>query len=143
MAHYLKNRTISSAAYAPVIPGSTSSGGPDHPVNGQIRYNLTNGRIEYYTDSLWSQITREGFANVTVDQFTGNGEANGTSFNLSTRVTYSTDIMVFIGGVFQEPENSYNVINGDLLEFTSPPPAPGINPNKIFVLYNLNSTTTR
>lgn len=50
-----------------------------------------------------------------------------------------TSIAVFIGGVYQQPTTNYTV-SGTTISFTSAPPAPGINPNRITIIHNLNST---
>jgi hypothetical protein len=49
-------------------------------------------------------------------------------------------ILVQIGGVYQQPNINYTVNGTTSITFTSPPPAPGVNPNKIVVIHNLNST---
>ena len=74
---------------------------------------------------------------ITVDEFTGDG---GTvTFTMSQAETDPKAVLVSIGGVYQQPTQNYTVA-GTAITFTSPPPAPGVNPNKIVVVHNLNST---
>ena len=49
-------------------------------------------------------------------------------------------IAVFIGGVYQQPNSNYTVNGTTSITFTSPPPAPGVNPNQIVIIHNINST---
>jgi len=63
------------------------------------------------------------------DRFSGN--ASTTSFTLSRRVGYPTDIEVFVENIQQEPITSYTV-NGVTLTFTEAPPS---GTNNVYVVY--------
>lgn len=79
-----------------------------------------------------------GSVAINVDEFTGN--AVQTVFTMTQVETDANAVLVQIGGVYQQPNVNYTVNGTTSITFTSPPPAPGINPNKIVVVHNLNST---
>lgn len=139
MARYLKNTQIKGGSYSVQLPMGTSSLGPDSPVDGLIRFNQTNNKVEFYYSGSWNQIAKIGTVALVVDEFTGdNSQVN---FTLSQSVADPKNILVTISGVYQAPTNNYTV-SGTTLTFTSPPPAVDASgsPNKIIVVHNLNST---
>jgi len=138
MARFLKNTQLKGGSYALQLPLGYSSVGPDVPVNGQIRFNLTNTKVELFYNSQWNQVAKIGTVNITVDEFTGDGST--TTFTMSQAESSTSAILVSIGGVYQQPTTNYTVDGSTTITFTSPPPAPGVNPNKIVVVHNLNST---
>ena len=75
---------------------------------------------------------------IVVDEFTGDGVT--TQFVMSQAESSESAVLVSIGGVYQQPTTNYTVDGTTTITFTSPPPAPGVNPNKIVVVHNLNST---
>lgn len=139
MARYLKNTQLEGGSYAVQLPLGTNSLGPDAPVDGQIRYNQSNSKIEFYYNSQWNQIAKIGSVALVVDEFTGDNST--VNFTMSQSETSPNSILVTISGVYQAPTNNYTV-SGTQLTFTSPPPAVDAsgNPNKIIVVHNLNST---
>jgi hypothetical protein len=139
MGRYLKNTQLTGGSYAIQLPLGSSSIGPDSPVNGQIRYNQTNSKIEFYFNNIWNQVAKIGSVQLTVDTFTG--DAVTTNFTMTQAETDPTAILVTIGGVYQQPTTNYTV-SGLTISFTSPPPSPGINPNQIVIVHNINSTRT-
>lgn len=138
MGRYLKNTQLRGGSYAVQLPIGTSSLGPDSPVDGQIRYNQTNSKVELFINGMWNQVAKIGSVNIVVDEFTGDGLT--TTFTMSQAESSATAVLVQIGGVYQQPTTNYTVNGTTTITFTSPPPAPGINPNKIVVVHNLNST---
>ena len=139
MARYLKNTQLKGGSYAIQLPQGTSSLGPTDPVDGQIRWNQTTNRVEYYYNSQWNGIAKSGTVTIVVDEFTGdNSQVN---FTMSQSESSANNILVTISGIYQAPTNNYTV-SGYTLTFTSPPPAVDAsgNPNKIIVVHNLNST---
>lgn len=137
MGRYLKNTQLRGGSYAVQLPLGTSSLGPEFPLEGQIRYNQSNSKVELYANGQWNQVAKIGSVNIVVDEFTGDGTQ--TVFIMSQSETSENAILVQVGGVYQQPISNYSV-SGYNITFTSPPPAPGINPNKIVVIHNLNST---
>lgn len=138
MGRYLKNTQLLGGSYAIQLPIGSNSVGPDFPVDGQFRYNASNSRIEFFIAGSWKQVAKIGSVNISVDEFTG--DAVQTVFTMSQSETDANAVLVQIGGVYQQPNVNYTVNGTTSITFTSPPPAPGINPNKIVVVHNLNST---
>lgn len=138
MARFLKNPDLAQGSLAARLPVVPSSSYGDAPTNGLIRYNQATSKIEFYYNGSWSQVAKIGTVQLVVDSFTGDGQTQ--VFTMTQAESDATAIAVFIGGVYQQPTTNYTV-NGSLaITFTSPPPAPGINPNQIVVIHNINST---
>jgi hypothetical protein len=138
MGRYLKNTQLEGGSYAVQLPLGSNSIGPDQPVNGQIRFNTSNNRVELFFAGVWNQVAKIGSVAITVDEFTGDGTQ--TQFTMTQIETSANAVLVSIGGVYQQPGINYTVNGTTTITFTSPPPAPGVNPNKIVVVHNLNST---
>jgi hypothetical protein len=138
MGRYLKNTQLEGGSYAIQLPLGSNSIGPDQPQNGQIRFNISNNKVELFFAGVWNQVAKIGSVNISVDEFTGDGVQ--TQFTMSQAESSESAILVSIGGVYQQPITNYTVDGSTTITFTSPPPAPGVNPNKIVVVHNLNST---
>ena len=61
-----------------------------------------------------------GDVEYTVDNFVGDGST--TEFTMSIAETTATQIMVFVGSIYQEPASAYTVNGGLDITFTSAPP---------------------
>jgi hypothetical protein len=141
MARFLKNPQLASGSLAAALPMVPSSSYGDAPVSGLIRFNQATSKIEFYYNNAWSQVAKIGTVQLAVDTFTGDGVTQ--VFTMSQTESDPTAIAVFIGGVYQQPTTNYTV-NGSLaITFTSAPPAPGVNPNQIVVIHNINSTNAQ
>ena len=138
MGRYLKNTQLLGGSYAIQLPIGSNSVGPDVPVDGQFRYNSSNSRIEFFIAGSWKQVAKIGSVQISLDEFTGDNTQ--TTFTMSQAESDENAILVQIGGVYQQPNINYTVDGSTTITFTSPPPAPGVNPNKIVVVHNLNST---
>ena len=138
MGRYLKNTQLEGGSYAIQLPLGSNSVGPDVPVNGQIRFNTSNNKIEMFFAGIWNQVAKIGSVDIVVDEFTGDGGT--TTFVMSQAESSTGAVLVSIGGVYQQPTTNYTVDGSTTITFTSPPPAPGVNPNKIVVVHNFNST---
>jgi hypothetical protein len=138
MGRYLKNTQLEGGSYAIQLPLGSNSVGPDVPVNGQIRFNTSNNKIEMFFAGIWNQVAKIGTVAIVVDEFTGDGIT--TTFTMSQTESSTGAVLVSIGGVYQQPTTNYTVDGSTTITFTSPPPAPGVNPNKIVVVHNFNST---
>jgi hypothetical protein len=136
MGKLLKNPDIAPGTLGVRLPLGASALS-DVPVDGVIRFNQTNNKVEFYYNSTWNQIAKIGTVQLVVDSFTGNG--SNYNFTMSQIETDATAVAVFIGGVYQQPTTNYTV-SSYTISFTSPPPAPGINPNQIVIIHNINST---
>ena len=141
MARYLKNTQLTGGSHTVQLPLGTMSVGPDVPVNGQVRYNMSNNRVEFYFDTSWHQVAQTGLVTLVIDEYDGSQFNVNYQVEMSQLVVSPTDIVVFIGGIYQAPTTNYTVA-GTLLTLASPPPTVDAwgNPNKIVVIHNLNST---
>lgn len=138
MGKLLKNPDIVQNALGARLPiGSNTLS--DAPVDGLIRFNQSNSKVEFYYNGTWNQIAKIGSVQLVVDDIIGDGVTTG--FNMSQTESDPTAIIVTIGGVYQLPGTSYTV-SGSVISFTSPPPAPSLpnSPNRINIIHNINST---
>ena len=144
MGRLAKNIKIRSSSYAIRMPLGSSTVGPQRPRDGQTRFNVTSNNLELYYSSAWHAISTTGRVSIVKDVFTGNGV--DTKFTMlhapagpeSYQLGQDADVLVFVGGVFQEPAVAYT-INGDIIEFTGTPNL-GM---PVVVLHNFNSTHVR
>lgn len=138
MARYLKNPDITKggrlAARLPLVPNSSYG---DTPVDGLIRFNQSNSKVEFYYNTTWNTVAKVGTVQLVVDDLIADGLQQ--TFAMTQAESDPKAIAVFIGGVYQQPTTNYTVA-GSSITFNSPPPAPGINPNRITIIHNLNST---
>jgi hypothetical protein len=81
-----------------------------------IRWNTTNGELEYYNGVTWDTITTS-ITNVTSDTFSGDDST--LTFTLSQSAT-TASVIVSINGVLQKPTTAYTV-SGTILTFTEAP----------------------
>jgi hypothetical protein len=139
MGRYLKNTQLEGGSYSVQLPVGSNSVGPDVPVDGQLRFNTSNSKIEFYMTGAWRQVAKIGNATIVVDELTGTGAQ--TVFTMSQGETDNNAVIVTIGGVYQTPGTHYTV-SGTSITFSSAPPAPGVAGDKILVVHNLNSTDT-
>lgn len=139
MGRFLKNTQLVGGSYAIQLPIGSSTLGPDSPVAGQVRFNQSNSKIEFFYNGTWNKIAKIGSVQLVVDDLVGDG--SGTNFVMSQAETDPTAIVVTIGGVYQLPTTSYTV-SGSVITFTTPPPAPSLpnSPNRINIIHNINST---
>lgn len=138
MGRYLKNTQLEGGSYAIQLPMGSNSIGPEVPVDGQIRFNTSTNKVELFFAGVWNQVAKIGTVAIVVDEFTGDGIQ--TAFTMSQAESSDGAVLVSIGGVYQQPTTNYTTNGTVTITFTSPPPAPGVNPNKIVVVHNLNST---
>ena len=143
MARFLKTPSLDQAGSKAIkIPVSVGNDAPPALADGMIRYSVQNSAIEFAINNVWRQIAKVGNTIITSQDTVGDGIA--TDFTLNQTVADETDIVVFVGGVYQQPTSNYTIATAlgvTTLTFTSPPPAPGVsNPNRIVILYGVNST---
>lgn len=150
MGRLVKNPKINPGALAVKIPTVTTTQRPTG-ADGDIVYNATTGTFQAY-DNGWANISTGNSApgTITIDNFQGDGTTtvfgNGsgnmddsTAAQLSFSVTDPTDILVFIGGVYQIPTVNYTV-GGNTITFGSAPPANdgASNDHIITIIHGLN-----
>lgn len=121
MGRMLKNTLLRSGSYAVRVPNSPSTIGPDAPVDGQVRYNVTLNKMQYYSIDRWVNFAGEGRVLIEKDTFTGNGvdrDFGPLLYNYNTGDELS--VLVFIGNVFQNPGVAFQLF-GNTIRFASPP----------------------
>jgi len=106
--------TATDAVHMPV--GSTGQR-PGSPAAGYFRYNSTTGGFEGYTTE-WGEIGGGG-ANLTTNNYTGNGSTTG--FTLAINPSVEQNTFVYIDGVYQQ-KNTYST-SGTTLTFSTAPPS--------------------
>jgi hypothetical protein len=139
MGKLLKNPDLAPGALGVRLPVS-SSAVADAPVDGVIRFNQTNSKVELYYNNQWNQVAKIGTVGINVDDLIGDGSA--TNFTMGQVESDANSIVVTIGGVYQQPNVSYTVNGSTTITFTSAPPAPSLpnSPNRITIIHNFNST---
>lgn len=136
MGRMLKNTLLRSGSYAVRVPNSPSAIGPNAPVNGQVRYNSTLNKMQYYSIDKWVNFAGEGKVLIEKDSFTGNGTDREFAPMSRSYVTgEELSVLVFIGNVFQNPGVAYELI-GDKIRFVAPPN----NGQPIIILHGYGST---
>ena len=121
MGNFLKNRQIQSDSTGVRVPTGTSANRPDSPVFGMIRFNIDLGFCEFYNGAIWQNMGTGGIVSYVVDDFTGDGST--TIFTMSLPQVSETQIIVFVGSIYQDPATAYTVNGGYDITFTSAPPA--------------------
>ena len=140
MGRYLKKTEAidGSSATAIQIPTSSNTSGPEILDDGMLRWNTDNNRIEFWYQNAWLTVAKVGSVGIEVDEFTGDNSTQ--TFTMSLAESDANGVIVHVGGVYQQPNVNYSMNGSTTITFTSAPPAPGVNPNKIVVVHNINST---
>jgi hypothetical protein len=143
MARYLKNTQLKGGSYSVQLPMGTSSLGPDSPINGQIRFNQTTNKIEFYYNSQWNQVAKIGNVQINVDKLVTADNVNQYTMSQSYVTGQENNVLVFVGGVQQTPNVNYNFSNSVSSNQLSLQPSTSGDANQpIIVIHNLNSTKT-
>jgi hypothetical protein len=137
MGRFVKNRQLEQGATSVEIPQVTTTNRPAGQ-NGQIIFNTTTSTYQVYNGSAWYNISEASRQKtITIDRFQGDGTTTtfgngaGSSIDDSTSATFSvgvsdaTDIMVFVGGVYQVPTTNYSISGSGTtatITFGSAPP---------------------
>ncbi len=131
MGRFAKNPVLTQGSSVE-IPSVTTAQRPSG-VNGQLVYNTTTSTYQVYNGAAWyniSEASRE--KTIAVDRFQGDGSTTvfgsgsgntldgSSAANFSVNVTDATDILVFVGGVYQTPATNYTV-SGNQITFGSAP----------------------
>jgi len=137
MGRHVKNRQLEPGSTTVEIPQVTTA---DRPAgqNGQIIFNSTTNTYQGYIGSSWHNISSANAEKtITIDRFQGDGTTTtfgngaGSSIDDSTSATFSvgvsdpTDLLVFVGGVYQVPTTNYTISGSGTtatITFGSAPP---------------------
>jgi hypothetical protein len=133
MGYFLKSKTagISTAS-------GTSAERPSVAEKGTFRFNETTTRMEYYDGSAFRSITPQGtIAMVKDGNVTGDGSATSFTNFFATAPVDENNVIVVVGNVIQEPDQSYT-ISGRNITFTSAPP----NTHRVYAFVGFDNTTT-
>jgi len=120
MGYFVKNRRLQSGSSGVVLPAGGSDTRPLAPVFGLMRYNTDLGKIEYFNGTAYLPLGAAGSVAYTVDSFTGDGST--TVFTMSQEVAAASQIIVFVGSIYQDSTTAYTVNGGFDITFTSAPP---------------------
>ena len=151
MGRFVKNPKLDNGALSIGIPQVTTAQRPAGQ-NGEIIYNTTTSTYQTFIGSQWYNVsTAAGTKTITIDRFQGDGSTqtfgNGsgntldgsTAANLSFSVNDSSDILVFIGGIYQTPETNYTVSGNQITFGSAPDPIDGNgNVNVITIIHGLH-----
>lgn len=120
MGYFVKNRRLQSGSSGVVLPAGGSATRPLAPRFGLIRFNTDTGLVEFFNGIQYVDLVSAGPVNYTVDSFTGNGSQ--TVFTMSLQESSASQIIVFIGSIYQDSTTAYTVDGGFDITFTSAPP---------------------
>ena len=151
MGRFVKNRQLEQGALTVEIPQVSTANRPTGQ-NGQIIYNTTTSTYQGYIGSQWYNISSAaGEKTLTIDRVQGDGStlvcgnAKGNTLDGSTQATLSvtptdaSDMMVFVGGVYQTPATNYTLSGGEITFGSAPPANDGsTNGHIITIVHNLH-----
>ncbi len=136
MGRYVKNPEATQGQTLE-IPQVTTANRPSGK-NGQIVFNTTTSTYQVYNGAQWYNVSEASRQKtITIDRFQGDGSTvtfgNGagntldgsTTASFSVGVSDATDIMVFVGGVYQVPTTNYSISGSGTsatITFGSAPP---------------------
>jgi len=152
MGRHVKNPEITQGS-AISIPTVATTGRPTG-INGQILFNKTTSTLQAYVGSAWYNISSAAAEkSLTVDKFQGDGSTtvfgngfgldlasfDGPGASLSVVPTDATDMIIFVGGIYQTPTTNYTY-SGGRITFGSPIPANDgtSNGHIVTIIHNLH-----
>ena len=150
MGRFVKNPVLTQGSSVE-IPSVSTANRPTG-ANGKIIFNTTTSTYQVYNGAQWynvSEASRE--KSLTVDKFQGDGSTTvfgdglGNTLDGSTMATLSvvptdaTDMVIFVGGVYQIPTTNYTY-SGGRITFGSPIPANdgASNGHIVTIIHNLH-----
>ena len=151
MGRYAKNPVIGDNAFGVTIPNVTTAQRPSG-TSGQVVFNTTTSTFQAYISSAWYNISSAAGENtLTVDKFQGDGTTTvfgsgkgntldgSTAATLSVTPTDASDMIIFVGGVYQVPTTNYTYSGGEITFGSAPPANDGAtNGHIISVIHNIH-----
>ena len=121
MGRFLKTVNLLGigTANALQLPKGTTSERPGVPKVGDMRFNTETTTMEFFDGSAFQSQTIVGNVTPLVDKFTGDGST--VAFTMTQAASEVKQIIVFVGGVHQDPATAYGV-SSTTLTFTSAVP---------------------
>lgn len=120
MGNFVKNRRLKSGSTSVVVPAGRTIERPEDPVFGQFRFNLDTAGLEYFNGIEFLPLSAAQDVTYTIDNFTGDGSTS--VFTMSLMESLASQILVFVGSIYQDPATVYSVNGGFDITFTEPPP---------------------
>jgi len=118
------------------IPAGTTAERPAESSAGDLRFNTTTSKMEYFDGSSFVQFSKEGNVTITQDSFTGDNSTTGFTMSKSVDSNQTQRVIVAVGNVYQNPASAYT-LSGTTITFTSAPAAA----ETITVIHGYDSTT--
>ena len=151
MGRFAKNPVIGDNAFGITIPNVTTAQRPSG-TSGQVVFNTTTSTFQAYISSAWYNISSAaGEKTLTVDKFQGDGTTTvfgsgkgntldgSTAATLSVTPTDASDMIIFVGGVYQVPTTNYTYSGGEITFGSAPPANDGAtNGHIISVIHNIH-----
>jgi len=145
MGRFAKNRELKDQGYAIRVPVGSSAVRSGSPSDGLVRYNTDTNRFEFYYNSNWYNVAKEGNSTIVKDsQGSGSnlGAADGIIATFTMSYAYSAgqeaQVLVYVGNIFQNPGVAYTFNGTTTITFTTPPPLG----QTVVILHNFASTVT-
>lgn len=137
MGHLLKNTVFKNGSHALGMPSGASAERPDASVIGQTRYNTDTGKLEFYNNSVWNAIAKEGSVTITKNTFAGDNVIDNFTMTETYTAGQEAQALVFVNTVYQNPGVNYTFNGSTNIHFTSVPTGSAV----ILVLHGIGSTT--
>ena len=150
MGRFVKNPILTQGSSVE-IPSVSTANRPTG-ANGKIIFNTTTSTYQVYNGAQWynvSEASRE--KSLTVDKFQGDGSTTvfgggkgntldgSTAATLSVVPTDATDMVIFVGGVYQIPTTNYTYSGGEITFGEAPPANDGTSAGHIItIIHNLH-----
>jgi len=150
MGRFVKNPVLTQGSSVE-IPSVSTANRPTG-ANGKIIFNTTTSTYQVYNGSQWynvSEASRE--KSLTVDKFQGDGSTTvfgdglGNTLDGSTMATLSvvptdaSDMIIFVGGVYQIPTTNYTYSGGRITFGSVIPANDGVsNGHIVTIIHNLH-----
>ena len=119
MGYFVKNRQLSSGSTGVGLPVGNTANQPVNPVLGMIRYNSELATPEFFNGTEFVALSQAGGIVYTLDNFVGNGY--NVNFVMTVSESQATQIIVFVGNIYQIPVENY-IVSGTTITFSSAPP---------------------
>ena len=152
MGRFVKNPVLTQGSTVE-IPSVSTANRPTG-ANGKIIFNTTTSTYQVYNGAAWYNVSEASLEKtLTIDKFQGDGSTvvfgngagldlatfDGPGASLSVTPTSASDMLVYVGGVYQIPTTNYT-LSGNQITFGSAPPANdgATNGHIITIVHNLH-----
>ena len=152
MGRFVKNPLLTQGSTVE-IPSVSTANRPTG-ANGKIIFNTTTSTYQVYNGAAWYNVSEASLEKtLTIDKFQGDGSTvvfgngagldlttfDGPGASLSVTPTSASDMLVYVGGVYQIPTTNYT-LSGNQITFGSAPPANdgATNGHIITIIHNLH-----